>query len=301
MLRIATGLILLASALPAFGQALPIAYTKLAGSAWEIYLVRPDGTGTTRLYRAPNKVGIGFIDLKPGGGEIAYRENGLRVLSYSAAGVASLPAATLDPCFVEGIDWHPSDGSILYSAACSGVGKVKRYTPGGGTAELFDSQLTSVRWSRDGNSILYLKVGGGGLRALTWRDLASGREVTLYTVTEIGLSTFDMGRTSNVVILSDPADRILKIGFPETFPAEGEAVAVTVTEVERGNNPHFSQSDEQFLFETPHSARGDYLRIKTATGYIAVAPKSTYGLSDWASAAPATQTNFGVREAPGSE
>lgn len=260
-----------------------IAYHRAAAGP-EIFLTNPDGSGTIRLYSGPKKSHLGFMDIAPGGGRIAFAQSnsGLNILSYSASGVISLPATRIDEgCYVEGIDWSADGSKILYSTSCSSVGRIKVYTVGAGSASILDVGLTSVRWGRDGTSIFYLKPAGAG-RQLIWRQLSTGREVVLHSTG--GFSSFDVGRISNSILLADgDAATIRRIDFPAAFPAEGETANIIVTDVKRGTSPHFSPNDSEFLFETPHSARGDYYKVNQADGTDrTITPKGNYGQSDWA-------------------
>ena len=283
---VCVGVLLASAAFSVSAQTIgpPIAYDKV-GSAHEIYLTNPDWTGTVRIYRGPAKTHMGFMDIKPGGGQIAFAQasTGLNILTYNAAGIASLPAQRVDEgCFVEGIDWHPDGSKILYSASCNQVTKLKVYTVGGSTEPILDVLMTSVRWGQDGDSIFYLKPRVG-TRDLIWRQLSTGREVILHVGTLTGFSTFDVARKSNSILLSDPQSRIHKIDFPSSFPAEGENPAVVVAPVEQGASPHFSPTDAEFLFRTPHSAKGDYYLVNGTGGLDRrVTIKGDYGQSDWA-------------------
>ena len=56
---------------------------------------------------------------------------------------------------------------------------------------------------------------------------------------------------------------------------------------------HYSSDDSRVLYETPHSARGDYLRIRNTDGsFTAVSPKGEYGPKDWRPAASSTSSAF---------
>lgn len=80
---------LAAAAMPAVAAAAPpIAVVKIAGSANEVWLINPDGTGAVRTYRGAPKVSISDLDTKPGGGELAFVENHqpIRVVRYNSAG-----------------------------------------------------------------------------------------------------------------------------------------------------------------------------------------------------------------------
>src|SRR5688572_32768258 len=68
----------------------PIAYVKRVSNGDEIYLVNPNNTGLTRIYKAPSKIQVTMLDLRPGGGEIAFLENfaKLKILAFDSLGRA---------------------------------------------------------------------------------------------------------------------------------------------------------------------------------------------------------------------
>ena len=49
-----------------------IAYVKVAGTAQDIHLVNPDGSGSRKIYTTPSKRAVGWLDLKPDGAGIPH-------------------------------------------------------------------------------------------------------------------------------------------------------------------------------------------------------------------------------------
>src|SRR5688500_15501200 len=81
------------TAAAAAGTGPEIAFVK-AGTYSEIYLVDPDGSRLRLLYRSGQRLRIFTIDMKPGGGELAFEEvaccssanAALKVVRYDDAG-----------------------------------------------------------------------------------------------------------------------------------------------------------------------------------------------------------------------
>ena len=66
----------------------PIAYVKRVSNGDEIHLVSPEGTEGRRIYKARSKVQITQLDLRPGGGEVAFLEGftTLKILAFDDLG-----------------------------------------------------------------------------------------------------------------------------------------------------------------------------------------------------------------------
>jgi len=112
----------------------PIAYTNAAGSNVDLYLINPNGSGKVLLYSSPNKSNIGIVDMDPASNRLVITESaskGFKIITYNAAGVRqSVTAVNPDNCFVQGIDFHPTDGSLIVSRYCqaTNVIEVRRWT-----------------------------------------------------------------------------------------------------------------------------------------------------------------------------
>ena len=153
MFKQALGSIALLASTGAWAQVGPeIAYAQTSGSGYAIYLVNSDGSGLVRLYTGAAKKNIGHMDIKPGGGEIAFLEGTvLKTLAYNNAGVALGPPTVIDSACMGGpMDSSPDGASLLYAASCSGNGQIKRY-PGPADPLVVTGILSTVRWSRDGS------------------------------------------------------------------------------------------------------------------------------------------------------
>jgi len=164
----------------------PIAYAVGSGQTQSIYLTNPDGTGSVKLYTTGNKVNIVQIDMRPGGNQMAIIEQSiaggqgvLKIINYSDAGVRqSVTPVASGNCRNLGVDYHPTDGSLLVSRYCDNAAtqEVRRYFPSSNsfagdpivqvTNGNPDKSAGAVRWINDGSGILWVQsdtTAGGGI------------------------------------------------------------------------------------------------------------------------------------------
>jgi hypothetical protein len=257
-----------------------IAYVKVAGSAQEIYLINPDGSGSKKLYTSARKTSIGSIDLKPGGGELALVERSgasgaLKIISFDAQGNAiGAPRSLTTGCVPDYVDYHPSDPLLLVTAVCGstiGVGTIG--TDGSGFA--LDHQgptptnwYGQARWLPDG-SYVYVRAVSASANQLC-RNACDGSDL-IYSSPAI--SRIDVARTR-----SDRA--LVEQGTP--YVSELDFNTATMIFSLQGTDGHYSPDDQRILFETPHAASGDYLHIRNSDGSIfRLTGKGDYGAKDW--------------------
>ena len=264
-----------APALPAGGP--PIAYIKVAGTAQEIYLQNPDRTGLTKVYTAPRKTGLGWLDLKPGGNEIAFTEKfSIKIQKFSDSGQpigAAIPITS--SCSAWHPDYHPSgDGRLIYLVSCSGDFSVWQYTPGSGAARLFGTISTNrVRWNRAGTHVYYDEetAFNSGVLRLKRRDITSGTVEDLGPLA--GLDSFDVTRTGDRLIHGSVMS--VKLFDAATMSDTSQSLDLCID----GDDAHASPDDGQFVFETPHSASGTYVMIHSAS--CSGAPVALTGKGEW--------------------
>ena len=258
-----------------------IAYVKVAGSAQEIYVVNPDGTGLRKIYTTPAKKAVGWLDLKPDGSEIAFTEIGkgaprvIKILSLSG-GVPVGSARTLTgPCAVDTIDYHPTNPVLIISDICSGSARIASIRTDGTDYTVLQTggYINKARWLRDGLSYVYVRGTNSGGLEICRNDCNPANGELLGTVQ--GVWGFDVGRTSNA-ILHD-------FGGPYITKRDGDTGAVLASNYINGTDGHYSPDDRYVLYETPHEARGDYIQIyDSVTGATArLTGKGDYGAKDW--------------------
>lgn len=267
----------------ALGQTIdspPIAYMKVEGTAAAIYLARDDGSAPVKLTSTPAKRSVCALDLKPRGGEIAYIECGkgvprtLKLLNFGESGTAIGPPRTVTGlCSVDTVDYHPSEPRLLVSEICTGVAKIASIqTDSSGYSVLVSGSgyLNRARWLKDGVSIVYARAPGDGGAHQLCRNACDAGNI-LWTGNS--LTWIDVGRNSNHILFDSGGS------FIHRLDADTGALQ---TNFISGTDGHFSPSDADVLYETPHEARGDYLMIRRANGStVRVTGKGEYGPKDW--------------------
>jgi len=287
---------LICSAATAHAGGPPVAYVNASGSAQQIYLVNSDGSGLTRLYTAPRKTGLGLLDLKPGGNELAFTEQ-FRVKvqkfldSGQPDGAATLiempcPSATGNSAYSP--DYHPSgDGRLVFVTACSGNFAIWQFTPASPTPLLLFTTVSTnrVRWNAAGTHLYYDEeiVFNSGNVHLKRRDMTTN---TVEDLGDLGCSTggcvdsFDVTRTGDRLVYGSTSTP--KLFDHDTMTSTAESATLCV--VGGGNEFHYSPTDGEFVYRTPHSAKGDYILLRSSScagGVTSLTGKGTWGRLDW--------------------
>lgn len=166
----------------------PIAYALTSGNTQSIYLANPDGSGTVKVYTTASKVNIAQIDIRPGGNELAFIEGSqsslgtLKILRYTDSG-GRVSLTTVDSgagCYVNGVDYHPTDGSLLVSRHCPpSTEDAVRYAGGA-----YDSTPLVSRTNMFGGKVRWINDGSGFLWAVNDESGTGGR-----------IDHFDLGNT----------------------------------------------------------------------------------------------------------
>ncbi len=273
----------------------PIAYVKRVSNGDEIYLVNSNNTGLIRVYKAPSKVQVTMLDLRPTGGEIAFTENhaALKILAFDELGRA-LPGNPREirrvssPCTVESPDYHPTSNSLLYVEGC-GRNRSVRTVQSGAThpdeAPLFSTAVFRARWSRLGDTIYYIGLRDGAL---------SSDPTYLYrrssdpfgTAEELGVlnswSTFDIARAGDKVLWNSDGGTFKVLDLGIAGATTGDA---TTLECPRGMRMSYGPGDTQFVYTTESSKGGHYVLVGPSNcGSInALTGKGSWGWLDWRS------------------
>lgn len=258
-----------------------IAYVK-AGNAPEIYLVNDDRTGLTRLYTAPRKASLTWLDLKPVGNEIAFTENwNIKIQKFFDNGLPNGAATTVAaPCTAWHPDYHPSgDGRLVFIVACAGDFGVWQYTPGSGAAELFGTISTNrVRWNRAGTHIYYDEetAFNSGLLRLKRRDMTSGTVEDLGPLT--ALDSFDVTRGGDRLIHGSILS--VKLFDAATMTDTSQSADLCVD----GADLHASPDDGHYLYRSPQASGGTYVMFHSNTcsgSPVALTGKGSWNMKDW--------------------
>lgn len=237
-----------------------IAIAKQVSNASEIDLINPDGTGFAVLYRSPQKKTLNSLDLRPGGGEIAFTLSyQLKILQFDDRGVAvGSPRAIPTACPVLALDYHPTNGSLLFTSKCSGAGaKVYRLQSGASMPDptpLLTDPVTFgvVRWSADGTKIYHLDSATTGMFAFNvgtgQTDVVQSAEIgDLNDVTRTGDRLIQTTSPSGTYYIYDVANHTTTSGF-----CRGAALI------------RFGASDTKMLFRIPAGQTGYYVMVQNS-------------------------------------
>lgn len=262
----------------------PIAYIKVAGAGQEIYLSNETGTSITKLYTAPRKVGLGWMDLKPGGNQLAFTEGrGIKIQQFGDDGQKASEAVPVpSPCSTsQSPDYHPSgDGRLVFIAVCGfGSFHVMTYKLGDSEPQLLFtlSSANRIRWSRTGEYLYYDQ-------ALAYTDSTARlrrRNLATEAIQDFGpisdVNTFDVARTDDRLIYGAPlATKVFNFA---TMSDTSQSTAFC-----EGDDIHFSPTDSQILYEAPHSAKGTYILVKASNcsgSATQITGKGEWHKTDW--------------------
>ena len=273
----------------------PIAYVKRVSNGDEIYLVNPNNTGLIRVYKAPSKIQVTMLDLRPGGGEVAFTENhaALKILAFDDLGRA-LPGnprvirRVSSPCTVESPDYHPTNNSLLYVEGC-GRDRSVRTVQGGATqrdeAPIFSTAVFRARWSRLGDTIYYIGLREGALSSdptyLYRRSSAPSG-----TAEEIGVlntwSTFDIARDGDKLFWNSDGltFKVLDLGGAGATTSNATTLACP-----RGIRMAFGPGDTHFVYTTDPNKGGHFVVVSPSScgSSNSLTGKGSWGWLDWRS------------------
>lgn len=262
----------------------PIAYIK-AGSAHEIYLTNETGSSVTRVYAAPRKTTLRWVDIRPGGNELAFNENlAIKIQKFHDNGQPNGAATGVRgaPCSItQSPDYHPSgDGRLVFIAAC-GFGNFQIMTYVAGDAAptpLFTvGSANRVRWSRTGEHLYYDEALSrtDATSRLRRRNLATGEVTDFGTISDV--SSFDVARTGDRLVFGSAlAPKLFDAGTmtdtSQSLPACG------------GDDIHFSPDDAKIIYETPPSSKGTFVLVKASNcsgSTTSITGKGEWNHKDW--------------------
>jgi len=271
----------------------PIAYTIANNTkSVDLFLVNPDGTGRVRLYTTAKGASIHLLDMNPIANQVAIVETDqhvVKLINYSAAGVAGTITTFNDPCFISGIDFHPTNGSLLVSHWCPTTDtlEVRQWSNGA-----FDSQplatfgsgqtnaIGQAHWLGDGSGFLIFTAHAAGTtqqRQIDWyTNGLSSAPVTVVVLPRSAVGEFDTARCTSsstgpcsAMIYDDGAGQIHKVHF--------DAMSTIEDSVQAGSSPHFSPNNAQLLYRLQTHA-GYYLKVDNFT---LVSKAAVYAPLDW--------------------
>jgi hypothetical protein len=272
------GLLFAGSAGTAAGTGPQIAYVK-AGTYSEIYLVEPDGSRLRQLYRSGLRLRIFTLDMKPGGGELAFEEVSccsatnatLKIVRYDNAGTR-LETKSLAVCRISSLDYHPSGSDLLYYDSCAGARRLDTSTMTS-TPLGIPSGVNKVGW-RNAAELVYNRSTAAASDMLV-APLSDPGSATLVGTTDLAES-MDVSTAADRVLV-DPVD----YGFLDMFNLNSGA---NTTNFQIGHYGRFSPDDQYVVYVTGYDVRGSYVMIRRTDGAGApfrLASKGPFGALDW--------------------
>jgi hypothetical protein len=215
----------------------------------------------------------------------------LKIIRYDDHGVRlGQPQIVTGACSVDNVDYHPTEPLLLVNDICNQNPRVATINTDGSSYTVLVTGspfLGDARWLKDGISYVYVRapVDGGSLQICRNACNPDNGEL-LRTVSS--LSWMDTARTRNTVLFDE--------GGPTISEIDADSGALLRANFISGTDGHYSPDDSRVLYETPHLARGDYLRIRNSDGsFTAVSPKGEYGPKDWRPAAATVSSAFEFR------
>ncbi len=281
-----------AVAVPAGAAGPPIAYGKLSGTSYDLYLTDTNGAGTIKLWTGAAKNALS-IDMNPqlsgGLNELAVVESrltGFKIIRYNDTGGNRTVTPVNDSCFIDSLDYHPTNGSILVIRRCNNPQLVQLVIWDGSYGNVIaetdgqDDFYSSARWLGDGSGFL-VKYG----------NVADGVEVQRRNVGNFNTPTrvwhtpslnaggyFETARCAGALdasckkFIHVDGVAIKEITFDD-FGSWTETVRVPT-----GVNGRYSPNNSRILYRWEVKG-GHALFISSPTQTLA--PKATYNGWDW--------------------
>lgn len=218
-----------------------VAYTRAGGNSTSLVLANEDGSGAVSVYTS--KKALGPIDFRPGGGQIAFAEQGfLKVLNYtptatgvSVGSVVSLQTTDTRP------DYSPDGSSLIYVASSIYGKEIRKIPAAGGTPQtLIYGDLgyaftpLDLAWMRDGYRFVYLNNPYPGT-TYEIRLVTLGPDRSSVVSDNVLLSTDSSGLGFGNIWGLDTARTRDSVLFTAGYPA-GSPVPVRTLEVNLADN-----------------------------------------------------------------
>jgi hypothetical protein len=274
----ALGLLLTGSVAAAAGTGPEIAFVK-AGTYSEIYLVDPDGSRQRLLYRSGQRLRIFTMDMKPGGGELAFEEvaccssanAALKIVRYDNAGIR-LETRSLPVCRISSLDYHPSGSDLLFHDSCAGARRLNTSTMAS-TPLSIPAGTNKVGW-RNATELVYNRSTPTASEMLV-ASLSSPDSTTVVGTAELA-SSMDVSTAGDRVLI-DPVD----YGRLDLFNLNSGA---NLSNFQIGHYGRFSPDDQHVVYVTGYDVRGSYVMIRRTDGSgspFRLASKGPFGPVDW--------------------
>lgn len=282
-----------AVAVPAEAAGPPIAYAKLAGSGYDLYLTNPNASGTIKLWSGPPRNSLN-IDMNPvlsdGLNELAVvesRSTGFKIIRYNDAGGGRTVTTFNDGCYVDSLDYHPSNGSLLIIRRCPNPQLIEirvwangAYGPVIVDTDGMDDSYNSARWLGDGSGFLVRYSHKDNGVDVQRRNMSNPNAFTsIWHSDYLGAAPYL--QTANCAGALDESckkfiyEHDLKIR-EVTFDDMGGSTETVLVPI--GFNGRYSPNNGRILYRVEVKG-GHALNISNPTQTLA--PKATYNGWDW--------------------
>ena len=268
----------------------PIAYVQRLSNGDEIHLINDQANERLRIYKAKSKIQVTMLDLRPGGGEVAFLENftTLKILAFDNLG-RPWPGNPREirrvssPCSVESPDYHPTNGTLLFVEGCGRNRAVWTVQSGASARDpvpVFSSlAVFRARWSRLGDSVYYigLREGAGTSDpAYLYHRSPGGDPIELGPLDN--WSTFDVARHHERLFWGNGTFQLLDLASPGATTDD----AVTLT-CPLGMRMAYSPGDTSIVYTTTASKGGNYVMVGASSCGTpsALTGKGSWGWVDW--------------------
>ena len=283
-----------AVAVPAEAAGPPIAYAKEVGSGFSIFVTNPNATGTLKLYSGPAKNSL-IVDMNPNlsGGfnelaVVASRTTGFKIVRYSDAGVVQ-PIQTFDDgCYVDSLDYHPANGSLLVVRRCTNPQLVEVVVWTNGTygspiasTDGMNSSYRSARWLGDGSGFL-VRYGEVGVGTVIQRRNVSNFAApsTVWSSTDLSAAlnldtarcAGDLDATCMKFLYGDGSDRVREVHFDDMGTISDTVV------VANGWGGRYSPNNGRILYRV--RVKGGFT-LNVTNPEQQTAAKAVYNDADW--------------------
>lgn len=261
-----------------------IAYVK--NGSGEIYLTDRQGSSLTKLYTGPRKTSLRWLDIKPGGNQLAFTQGlSIRIQQYHDNGQPNGAATSIPdaPCaYTHSPDYHPSgDGTFVFIAACGfGNFQIMTYRAGeAGPTPLFTvGSANRIRWSLTGEHLIYDEAASANSNVanLKRRNVATGEVVDFGPIPD--LTSFEVRRSGDRLVYGS-ATAPRQIDFA-TMTDTSQSVPLGC----EGDDIHFSPDDSRMVYETPPAKGGTFILTKASNcsgSTSSLTGKGDWGSKDW--------------------
>lgn len=239
-----------------------------------IYLVNPDGSRLTLLYRGGRGTAVQGVDLKRGGGEVAFVENHvLKVLAYDDSGRATAPPRIISlPCPVAlSVDHNSADDSLAVKDGCA-PNHIWRVAPGAMAAYpqpliTRSDTIGDVIWSRDGTRLYYELADG-----LHAYYAASGASQTVFPDHTMWSPTLN-------------GDRLILAGTNNTYFIHDFVTGNNTPGCTTGQMIHYGNDDSQMVYRIPGRNTSFTVAVQNSNclgGPLLLTRAGAYAGIDWA-------------------